>query len=464
MTLIKSLFLGLILFPILASAQETAIVFIDLNNSFNEVKAARKAAQARGEKFYVFPSSDAEKPYKAAQFRKSLEKLSTEGVEITSLVVSGHHTQYSGYYGEDHTNAIHPDELREELKRFPKIRNSIRSFFGAGCHSMTKSQTQKWINYFGNLEACYGYMDIGPGNQASSAGQNIYDFLVKEAELANYNTLDRIFKSASPVLTYPYATASAMWTKSSGTYCDVKGSKQEMTNCLILEGVMEKLYALFRAKLLNASLYNSTKNIQLFGSLKEEQQLEEVRPGKFKVKGSVSAEELEVQTLDMRNQLQALCSDSPLVAQISYEDLENLKVSADLIRNHKLYFSQTIKELEKYGVRYPNDGADFEDYEKFIKKAYKTIDAEAKKRERNAKELKDSWYGFWRTVSSEHQNKIQAEERKFTKADALRSVVGFMEKQLIDRGCVTEDWKKDYKGVKSRSLIKEMSQNIRYCR
>ncbi len=211
------------LFALPAFGQESAIVFIDLNNSFNEVKAARKAAKERGEKFFVFPSSDEEKPFKAEQFAKALKELNDQKILITSLVVSGHHTQYSGYYGENHTNAIHDDELRAELKKFPRLRDSIRSFFGAGCHSMTKSQTQKWVNYFGNLEACYGYMDIGPGNQAAAAGQNIYDFLIKEDQLANYNSIDRIFKVGSPVLTYPMATASAMWTRASGTYCDVRG-------------------------------------------------------------------------------------------------------------------------------------------------------------------------------------------------------------------------------------------------
>lgn len=464
MTLIKYLFALLVVFNAYAQKKQTVVVFIDLNNSYNEVEAARKAAAIRGEKLFVFPTTDAEKPYKKEQFRKSLQLLSDQNLEISSLVVSGHHTYYSGYYGENHTNVLYPDDIASELSKFPKLRNSIRSFFGAGCHSLTKPQAQRWIDYFKNLEVCGGYMDIGPGNQAAAAGQNIFDFLVKEDQVAKINSVSKLYDTG--VFTYGSMTALATVAinkESGATYCSIEGSKEQMFSCPIREDLLSSKFTILKAAILGTYVQETSLIKENIGSLKDSQSFEEIAPGLFKVTSKMDVDDIYNETIQLRNDLEMNCPESKLLEHLSNNDIYTLRDTAAVIKNHQLYFSESIKELEKLGIPYPKEGASLFEYQTFFNESMNTLDSQMKSSKDLARELRDSWGGFWNAVSSDHQSKVKKADQAFTKAEALKGVVAFMKKQVVDRECLTSGWTQDYQGKKSSTLISEMTNNPNYC-
>ena len=456
------LFCVILISNITANASETAILFFDFNNSFTEVKAAKKAAKMRGEKIFVYPTKDSEKPFDMDQIKKVLNNLNNEKIQISSIVFSGHHTYGSGYYGE--FGEMQPEEFRKELAKFPNIRNSIRSIFGAGCHTMTETQAQRWINYFGNLESCMGYMDIGPGNLTSSAGQNIYDFLVKEEQISNLNSSDRIFSSSAAILTYPKATSSALWTKKNQSFCDAYGSSAILKNCDLIESLVRKSYLTLRSRILGSSISESPRNLEIFGTLQNDSSLIKLSSGQYKTKNSLSVQELENDTMELRNQLLSSCPNSEVANLITYQDIQDLKDSRDVLRNHSLYFSSTIASLKALGINYPGKYSDIDDYESFYKKAELLLKDRRIKAEKNAQTLKESWGGFWNSVSDDHQSKVKAELDKVSKAKVLETVVKFMKKQVIDGECVTEDWTKNYNGKPSQHLFTKMRSNPNYCK
>ncbi len=464
MTFTRIIILFLLTLNVFAQSKKTAIVFIDLNNSFNEVKAAKKAAALRGEEIYVFPTTEAEKPYKAEQFRKSLKSLNDKGVEISSLIMSGHHTYSNGYYGEEYTNKLHPNEISEELAKFPKLRNSIRSFFGAGCHSLTKPQAQRWAEYFENLEVCGGYMNIGPGNQAAAAGQNIFDFLVKEDKVAKINSVDQLLKT--DIFKYGNMTAIAtlVISKESGaTYCNIDGEVSKLTSCSIQEDMLSAKFLTLRAATFDSYVQETSTMKKAYGSLKTSPSFQEIKPGLFKVKSSILPEELEQDTIVLLDALEDNCPDSELLNQITYNDVYSLRDTAAVVKNHKLYFEQAFKEIEALGVYAPREGANPSEYPVYYKMALKALKEEMKKSKKLSEELKGSWGGFWNSVSSDHQKKVKAQEDKFTKAEALKGIISFMKKQVVDRECLTYEWTQDYAGKKSQDLIKDMMTNKNHC-
>ncbi len=124
--------------------------------------------------------------------------------------------------------------------------------------------------------------------------------------------------------------------------------------------------------------------------------LKKIGPGKYKIKDSMDLETLEANANETLNQLMGLCSDSHLVNQITFEDIEKLKHSKDLIRNHKLYFSRAIKEIEELGIAYPEPGDRYEAFESYYRRAKNIIRSHYAKKTEKVKELNDSWGGFWR--------------------------------------------------------------------
>ena len=455
------LFCMILLTSIVAHSSETAILFFDFNNSFNEVEAAKKAAKKRGEKIFVYPTKESEKPFDMGQIKKVLENLNNKNIEISSIVFSGHHTGSRGYYGE--FGSMKPKEFRKKLAAYPNIRNSIRSIFGAGCHTMTKSQAKKWVNYFGNLESCMGYMKIGPGNLTASAGQNIYDFLVKEEQISKLNSIDRIFSSSTSILTYPKATSSAIWSSSNQSYCDVYGDSATLKNCELIENLVKKSFLTLRSKIIGSTISNSSGNLAIFGTLDNDTSLKEVEIGEFKTIETLSIEELELDTMELRNKLLSDCPNSEVANQITFQDIQDLKNTRDVLKNHSLHFSGAIASIEKLGLEYPGDYSDLDDYEIFYEEAELLLKKRKNKANKDSQVLKDSWGGFWNSVSDDHQSKVRSELLKVSKAKALESIVQFMKKQIVDGECITKDWTQDYKGVPSKQLFNKMKSNPKYC-
>lgn len=206
------------------------ILFIDVNDSPKEITSAKKAAEKRGEKLIVIPSSEQiksdpsitkirneiarletarskcknncddldDKIYEQKELYNTqlknkklyldseginyhLNQLKKKNVTITSVIVSGHdgNGEFFGLNGSftetDFSEAIHDNA---------PIGDSIRSLMLWGCYATNISGAfNLWKDSAPNIEMIAGFNEIAPSNIRQSSFDYLEDVLVKEKQL-----------------------------------------------------------------------------------------------------------------------------------------------------------------------------------------------------------------------------------------------------------------------------------------
>ena len=218
------------------------IIFIDLRRSTLEIKSAREAAAARGERLIVIPPEyttadkakvdalqkqyDAlDKAYQAispsdhelmlAVYKKkeemdeirkkyfwtpsmldqALTSIEQQGRTATSVIVSGHSdgTSFWGPLADTGTeNELHRDQLLEVYSKHPKSKATTHSVFLWGCHSGEMEPINWWRKKFPDVNVLGGFSGTAPLNTTAQSHTLLKDILLKESVLAKETDLKRV--------------------------------------------------------------------------------------------------------------------------------------------------------------------------------------------------------------------------------------------------------------------------------
>ncbi len=175
-----------ILFAPAAYAQEkSAILFLNFNDAKNEIKQVRAAAEARGEDVVVIPEEGSD-PKKSAYLNtkfltRELKKLQNSGVNVSSVIFSGHSAGPQGFFGTQ--GEMTREELDVAFQFAPKIQNSVRAVHLFGCYAAAKSGVKLWGALFPKAKLISGFHGSAPGSRSGEGYYSfIQDLLKKEGE------------------------------------------------------------------------------------------------------------------------------------------------------------------------------------------------------------------------------------------------------------------------------------------
>ncbi|UYL10723.1 hypothetical protein B9G69_009060 [Bdellovibrio sp. SKB1291214] len=242
------------LFVLSSLEAQADILFLDLNGNPKEIEAAKAAASKRGEQVIVIPEVTKELATKQAEllaktqkanedylrkgcssgnansaacsgvskalndamaneneFRqknqlnpetldKALRGLKSQGVNLSSLVVSGHdgNGHFGGTFGD-----LTDKNLAEAFQKNAPLGDSIRSLALWGCYTANLSSLSLyWKKAFPQVEVVVGFDKKGPLGNSPANWALLKDFLSKEKDLAqikDQNELQKAFKKLEGV-------------------------------------------------------------------------------------------------------------------------------------------------------------------------------------------------------------------------------------------------------------------------
>lgn len=219
---------------IASSVSRADILFIDVNNSKEEVAAALEAAKQRGERLIVIPKvreelqerlteaekqlADAKRAEKSAcsggsgssancqeakravssasakvkevekslpqlnakNLKSVLSKLNKSGVRLSSIIISGHdgNRLYYGRLGE-----LNEREIEEAFKANRAMCENIQSFYFWGCYTATTDDfIRGWKSGCPNVSMIAGFSGQSPASVRPESGRHLKQLLLKEAE------------------------------------------------------------------------------------------------------------------------------------------------------------------------------------------------------------------------------------------------------------------------------------------
>lgn len=183
---------AILLTPILFSLNaKTDILFLDLNDAPGEIKSARQAAEARGEKLIVIPNENQKKQVTLAQIKKELNayKASSSGVSFegfTSIVISGH-DGYGAFSGSRKGEQFYSDieNFQEIFKENKSLFKNTRSVSLWGCRTTNMGSVASYWQNSGLPEDIVfaGFDDSGPSKTREANHQYLSTFLLNDKEL-----------------------------------------------------------------------------------------------------------------------------------------------------------------------------------------------------------------------------------------------------------------------------------------
>lgn len=219
---IRSLFFWLIII-IFPSYSFATIVFIDVNNSINEVQVAKKEAAARGEDLIVLPNSNLQTAQKIKTLQKeaksalnsyekancygqmlcngkfsdpqceslsrraydfqvkvknetqgkltpqsiseAFQKIYAEQKSVSSVIISGEDGgSVFGTYG----TISYPD-LKQTFESVPQLKNDVQSLYLWGCYTGTPGRySEVWQDALPGTKFLIGFHDAGPASTSTS--------------------------------------------------------------------------------------------------------------------------------------------------------------------------------------------------------------------------------------------------------------------------------------------------------
>ncbi len=175
---------ALLVLAIFSSAAHADILFVDLNGSDTEIRAATAAAKARGERLVVVPPVELRQyahdhipsavPELAAA---AVAELEQQGRPLTSVVVSGHSNgkMFFGWSG-----TIELSDFHQLAEAHPFMRESLRSVLLWSCYSGTIGNFAVWKKEFPQLAVVFGYSDAAPKAKTAASPALLKEALIGE--------------------------------------------------------------------------------------------------------------------------------------------------------------------------------------------------------------------------------------------------------------------------------------------
>ncbi|QDK47128.1 hypothetical protein DOM22_19140 [Bdellovibrio sp. ZAP7] len=245
--MLKSVFSILAIVMSFATTANADILFLDLNGNPKEIEAAKAAAAKRGEKVIVLPEITKEMMANQAKFKeltqkanadylkkgcsvgiektaacatvaknledamakenkfrqenelnaKTLEKsiadLKQKGVQLSSMVVSGHdgNGHFAGRFGD-----LDDKALSDAFLKNPPMGDGIRSLALWGCYTANiSSLSLYWKKSFPQVEVVVGFDKQGPLGNSPANWALLKDFLSKEKELTQIKDENELQKA-----------------------------------------------------------------------------------------------------------------------------------------------------------------------------------------------------------------------------------------------------------------------------
>lgn len=187
------------------------IVVLNFNRNQSTVSAAKKAAIARGEKVIEIPKG---RMLNEQSLNFYLEKMKKEGVEISSIVFSGHD---GGGYFSGLDGSLSKVQLSRSLAKYPNLTKNVKSLVLRGCYTGTLDQTvlhkpiakkYHWQNLFPNLNMLAGYSGGAPSSEKKESTSFVEEVLTLENKMYMSKSLDELNKLFTQIPNSTYTSNS----------------------------------------------------------------------------------------------------------------------------------------------------------------------------------------------------------------------------------------------------------------
>lgn len=159
------------------------VVFFDFNKSKEEVEGARQSAQGKCQNFYVATSKD--------EADSILKKIDSQGGEISSLIMSGHH-KFGIFWGSNFQMTI--GGISDLLDQYPKTKAKVKNLYLWGCYTNNVDKLEKWLKSFPNLNYVFGYNLKSPLSSQGIGVEYLQKALEHQSELEKMKSLEEIKK------------------------------------------------------------------------------------------------------------------------------------------------------------------------------------------------------------------------------------------------------------------------------
>lgn len=172
------------------------VLFIDLNNSTNEVRAcangiaegSRPGFFQKGDQLRLAGSnllSNQHKKLTPAVLDDYLSQLDQQGVSIDTIVISGH--DGSGHYFGENSDAILSSDLRKLTAKHPSLSNSLTNMALWGCYGTNDNACENfWMRRISpNIKSTIGFTVQSPDNKQPRNWSMLQDYCLKRNQISN---------------------------------------------------------------------------------------------------------------------------------------------------------------------------------------------------------------------------------------------------------------------------------------
>lgn len=393
----KGTLLALLVFTFFSQSVLADILFVDLNNSFKEVEAAKRAAEKRGEKLIVLPAIPAETQKKIQSIENNLrtienkmeklgcadtnskdcEKLYDEGTELgekkraffksyrltgkelgqalksienkksqlSSVVFSGHdgNGMFMGELG-----GFKEAEIAKAFSQVPQLKKGVRSVMLWGCYTANMGALNHWWKKsFPDAEVIAGFDGVAPSGLREGSSNYLEDVLVKEKEMTaikDEKVLAAFFKKIKDVRSMNAALCSNnIYVSNSMSF----SLGQTDASCEGVDlGPVKEIYSCYKnaetEKCANPpSDYSRGELRQIYNTLQSYRHCFEGKEA-----ADLPDPENVIRLLFFNNVKKHFSNEYVASLEDLDKELENLKVPKDL-RFSRKYSSQTIAEMSR---------------------------------------------------------------------------------------------------------------------
>jgi hypothetical protein len=157
------------------------IVFMDFDNSKEEMKAARQSAESNCQNFTVVNNEvDAKKLFKSFNSKK---------IPIDDLILSGH----SGSMGFSGTNfKLNHDELVSLIDKNPFVKSHLNNLFLWGCYTNNIAKLDVWLKNIPHLDYVFGFKKKSPLDSQLLGAEFLGKALAYKNQLKEKKSLEEI--------------------------------------------------------------------------------------------------------------------------------------------------------------------------------------------------------------------------------------------------------------------------------
>jgi hypothetical protein len=189
---------ALLFLAIFAATEARAdILFIDANNSQEEVATARRAAIARGERLLVVPEHAKPGALNKGFLNQQVGAALKTGRKFESIIVSGESIgdKFLGKNG-----GITAEEISDVVHDNPSLLKTVHSVYGLGCYSASFSMAIRWKTMMPGLKMIVGYDGQAPKSFRQPGLDFLYGALLKEKTIIVANEDKRSTKDIEKII------------------------------------------------------------------------------------------------------------------------------------------------------------------------------------------------------------------------------------------------------------------------